>query len=84
MALNLKRPETDRLARELASETGENITRAVTVALHERLERVRGRARGRRLADELDAIAERCAALPVVDYRSEDEVLGYDDRGLPY
>ena len=83
MALNIKDPETDRLARELAGETGESLTTAVAVALRERLERVRGRSRGRNLADELDAIAVRCAALPVLDDRPEDEILGYDERGLP-
>jgi len=38
---------------------------------------------GRRLADELDEIANRCAALPVLDARPADEILGYDERGLP-
>lgn len=83
MSLNVKHEEADRLARELAKETGETITSAVTVALRERLERVRGATRRRRLADDLDAIALRCAALPIVDERSDDDILGYDDRGLP-
>lgn len=83
MALNIKDPETDRLARELSRETGETLTAAVAAALRERLDRVRGRPRGRDLAGELDAIALRCAALPVLDDRPEDAILGYDDRGLP-
>jgi antitoxin VapB len=81
--LSIKDPETDRLARELASATGESLTTAVAVALRERLERVRGRALGQGLVDELDAIAVRCARLPVLDDRPEDEVLGYDEHGLP-
>lgn len=83
MALNIKDAETDRLARELSRATGESLTAAVAVALRERLERVRGRTRGRDLAAELDAIALRCAALPVLDERPEEEILGYDERGLP-
>jgi antitoxin VapB len=83
MALNIKDPEADRLARALASETGESLTAAVTVSLRERLERVRGAAAADALADELNAIALRCAALPVLDDRSEDEILGYDAHGLP-
>jgi antitoxin VapB len=83
MPLNIKDPATDRLARELARTTGESITTAVAVALQERLDRVRGRGRGRDLAAELNAIALRCAALPVVDDRPEDEILGYDEHGLP-
>jgi antitoxin VapB len=81
--LNIKDPETDRLARRLAGVTGETLTKAVTIAVRERLERVMGRRTGRRLADELDEIALRCAALPLLDSRSEDEILGYDDAGLP-
>lgn len=81
--LRIKDPETDRLARELASTTGESLTAAVAIALRERLERVRGRPRGRDLASELDAIALRCAALPVLDERPEQEILGYDEHGLP-
>lgn len=83
MALNIKDPETDRLARELANATGESITAAVATALRERLDRVGGRPRGRDLAAELDAIALRCAALPVLDERPEAEILGYDEQGLP-
>jgi antitoxin VapB len=83
MALSLKDPEADRLAREVAARTGETITAAVVVALRERLARLRGRPRRRRLRDELRDIARRCAELPTLDERSSDEILGYDHRGLP-
>jgi antitoxin VapB len=82
MALSIKDPETDRLARAVARETGETITQAVTKALAERLDRLRRRPR-RRLADELDEIALRCAALPELDPRSADEIIGYDETGVP-
>jgi len=59
MALNIKDPQTDALARELAQTTGETITEAVTVAVRERLERLQAGRRPRRLADELDEIALR-------------------------
>lgn len=39
MALNIKDPEADRLARALAAQTGETITEAVIKALRERLKR---------------------------------------------
>jgi antitoxin VapB len=83
MALNIKDHDADVLARELADATGETITEAVTVAVKERLERLRAGRRRRRLADELDEIAVRCASLPVLDERTEDEILGYDVHGLP-
>lgn len=41
------------------------------------------RRKGRSLADKLDKIAKRCAALPVLDSRLADEILGYDEHGLP-
>ncbi len=83
MALSIKNPEAERLARELARQTGESLTEAILKALHERLQRVMGRRRPLGLADQLDEIAKRCAALPVIDARSEDEILGYDEKGLP-
>jgi antitoxin VapB len=85
MPLNIEDPEAHDLARELAAATGETITRAVTVAIRERLQKVRRgeTATPRRLADRLDEIADHCAALPVLSDRSIDDILGYDDRGMP-
>ena len=83
MALSLKDPEVDRLAREVAARTGETLTAAVAVALRERLARLKGRRRRRPLREELRDIARRCAALPTLDDRSADEIVGYDERGLP-
>ena len=84
MALSFKDPDTDRLAREVARVTGESLTEAVRKALAERLEREQ-RKRGvlPPLADELNEIALRCARLPVLDDRSPDEIIGYDEHGLP-
>jgi len=83
MALSIKHPEADRLARELADATGETLTEAIIRALRERLRREQGRRRGPRLRDEIRAIRRRCAALPVRDHRSPDQILGYDEQGLP-
>lgn len=62
---------------------GERGADAVIRALRNRLERVRRQRSGRRLADDLNDLAVRCAALPVLDPRSADDILGYDDKGLP-
>ncbi|HLX26991.1 MAG TPA: type II toxin-antitoxin system VapB family antitoxin [Casimicrobiaceae bacterium] len=83
MALNIRNPEAEKLAEELSRATGETKTEAVTRALRDRLMRVRRQRRGRRLADELDEIALRCAALPVRDARPADDILGYDEHGVP-
>lgn len=84
MALSLKDPETDRLAREVARLTGESLTEAVRKSLAERLERERLR-RGRPHNDiggRLNEIALHCAALPDFDTRSPDEIVGYDENGM--
>lgn len=83
MALSIKHPEADRLARELAAQTGETLTEAIVVALRERLTRERGRAQTTALRDELAAIRARCAALPRADQRTADQIIGYDEHGLP-
>ena len=82
MAISLKDPEADRLAREVASRTGETLTGAVIVALRERLARLKARRRPRSLRDDLREIGRRCAALPTIDERSADEILGYDEHGV--
>ncbi len=82
MAFNVKNPEADRLLRELTEVTGESLTDAIIVSLRERLDRQR-RLRGATGAATLVEAIDRLAALPVVDDRSEDEILGYDRHGLP-
>ena len=83
MALSIKDPEADRLARELATRMGETLTEAIVVALRERLARETGRSRAMPLGEELASIRRRCAALPVLDTHSPDVILGYARHGLP-
>ena len=83
MALSIKNPEAERLARALARRTGESITDAVIAALRERLKREQGRRKGEDLVNELMEISRRCAALPILDARRPEEILDYDERGLP-
>lgn len=83
MALNIKDPETDRLARELSAATGESITQAVRVAMEERLRRVRASGAEATVRAEIDAIMARAKLLPVLDDRTPDEIIGYDEHGLP-
>ncbi|QSB14933.1 type II toxin-antitoxin system VapB family antitoxin [Natronosporangium hydrolyticum] len=83
MALSIKSSEADRLARELAAATGESLTAAVEAALRERLERARARSRGARITRRLAALSSETRALPVTDSRSPEEIIGYDEHGLP-
>lgn len=82
MALSIKDPETDRLARELAEATGESLTDAIRIALAERLARERRRGR-QGVASDLRRLQERVARLPVLDARPDDDIVGYDEHGVP-
>ncbi|CAN7422602.1 type II toxin-antitoxin system VapB family antitoxin [Pararhizobium sp. LjRoot238] len=82
MALSIKDPETERLAKTLAEKTGETITMATRRALEDRLRRLGNMARRDALLEDLAASRRRFAALPVLDHRSADEILGYDENGL--
>ena len=84
MSLNIKNEETCRLAGELARLTGETMTGAITVALHERLRREKRRRSAGIRVRELRAIAERCARLlgPGPSAVEHGDLL-YDEQGLP-
>lgn len=83
MPLNIKDPATEKSVRELAALTGETVTTAVRRAAEERLQRVRRDRSGRSLGAEILEIGRRCASLPDLDRRTADEILGYDEHGLP-
>ncbi len=82
MPLHISNPEADRLARELARLKGETITEAVVKALRERLRRETGRAQID-LKAEIMAISRRAGRLPRRTERTPEEIIGYDERGLP-
>jgi len=81
MALSIKSAEADELARELARVTGESLTDAVIAALRERLERQRHDRSD--LVERLLAIGASARDLPRLDIRLDDEIIGYDEHGLP-
>lgn len=83
MTLNIKDAETDRLARELAAATGESITVAARRALEERLQRVRARAAVQPTRHLLDELVERGRSRRLKDTRTSEEIVGYDEHGLP-
>lgn len=83
MGLNIKDGEAHRLAAELARLTGESMTKAVTKAIRQRLERERRRRDKHVDRSEIKKIVRRIASRPVLDDRPADEILGYDERGLP-
>lgn len=80
MVLSIKSDEANELARQLARETGESLTTAVTEALRQRLAVVRQRKSRK---DALDRIQQIAQSRTVLDGRSHDEIVGYDADGTP-
>jgi antitoxin VapB len=83
MALSIKSIETEDLARKLAAQTGESLTGAIQKALEERLERLNNSRRSQALTAQIDDILQRVDAMPDLDTRTPDEIIGYDEDGLP-
>lgn len=82
MALSIKDPETEQLARSLAQLTGENITTATKRAIEERLRRLAGQTSKDALLEDMAEIRRRWSEMQVVDDRTPEEILGYDEHGL--
>jgi antitoxin VapB len=81
--MNIKDRRVHELARRLADRRGTSLTTAVHQALEEALARSSPHPQRDARRERLAAIAERCAALPVLDDRHPDDIIGYDARGLP-
>ncbi len=82
MSLNVKNPEAHKLAQAVAKETGETLTEAVTVALRERLARLRKARKQQKLVEEILAISDRFVKQmkgPLIDH----DTFLYDENGLP-
>jgi antitoxin VapB len=83
MPLSIKNEMTEKLARLVARETGESITEAIQASLQERLERLKQQRKSHLLSGQIEDLLRRVDALPRVDMRSEDEILGYGEDGIP-
>ena len=84
MALNIKNAETEKLVRELARRRGQGITEALTDVVRREVERERKRLRPDDMSARMrriDEIVKRYNSLPMLDDRSDDEIIGYNDQG---
>ena len=81
MAISIRNPIAEKLAREVANESGESLTLAIIHSLEDRLEKLQGRRNPNSLLQEIKEIGSRCASLPDIDHRSADEILGYNENG---
>jgi antitoxin VapB len=83
MALSLRNKQLEELARALAYERGESITDAILEALEARLNQLGPVPRLSRDIALMENAALRIAALPVLSGATPDEIIGYDQDGLP-
>jgi antitoxin VapB len=83
MPISIKNPESEALMRRLAKLSGESITDAVHRAVAERVQRLERQAPNEALFEEVSEFALRCARRPVLSGASEEEILGYDEWGIP-
>jgi antitoxin VapB len=83
MPLFIKNKATEQLARQVAGETGESLTAAVQTSLEERWERLKRRRKARILTGQIEDLLRRVDALPSLDSRPENEILGYEEDGIP-
>ncbi len=81
--LNVKDPEAYRLAREISGRTGESLTEVVRKSLRDRLSKEKNRTPDPVVMRKLIEISDRCARRRVLDRRTDEEILGYDEHGLP-
>lgn len=83
MGLSIRNPEVEKLARRVSRRTGETMTEAISKSLKERLARLERDTGQDAVRKRVDKILARVHALPDLDKRTPDEILGYDENGLP-
>lgn len=83
MAMSIKSLEVERLAREIAAKTGDSLTGTIQKALEERLASLSQQRKSQILLSQIEEILQRVDRLPILDSRTANEILGYDENGLP-
>lgn len=83
MTISIRNPEAEQLARELAASSNQTLTEVVLEALRGYRQQQNEQQQRPDLAKRLLAIGAHCAHLPDRDTRSADDIMGYDEHGLP-
>lgn len=83
MAISIRNKQVEALARQLAYERGESITDAILEALEYRLRQLGQAPRMARDLETIENSVKRIAALPELSSGTADEIIGYDQNGLP-
>jgi len=82
MAISIRNPHAEQLARKIAAISGENITQVIIHALENHMERLRGQRIYPDTIEEIMNISSRCSSIPDIDKRTPDEILGYNKIGV--
>ncbi|MBS3779693.1 MAG: type II toxin-antitoxin system VapB family antitoxin [Desulfovermiculus sp.] len=82
MALSIRNPRAEKLAREVAALSGESLTQAIIHALEDRLGELHNSPSQQDLVGEIMKISQQCSELPDADPRDVDEILGYNEDGV--
>ncbi len=82
MALSIRNPQAEKLAKEIIAIDGGNVTQVIINALQDKLDRLRGRTAHTDIAKEIMDISSRCSSIPDIDKRDPDEILGYNSNGI--
>jgi len=82
MALSIRNPYAEQLARQVSSITKENITQTIIKALENRLENLKGKKTIIDVEQQILTISQRCNTLPDMDNRTDEEILGYNKNGV--
>jgi antitoxin VapB len=77
--LYIKNPIAHRLAEQISKRTGGTLSDAVISALEDKVQQT-GQPINRM---KVEALCAKIQSLPVLDPRTPDEILGYDDLGIP-
>ncbi len=83
MGISIKHDEIERLIRELANRRGTSLTEAIGAAVRNELEREGVTMPQESLLDRIRRAQEIIAAAPVLDARTAEEIIGYDEYGVP-
>ena len=80
MSVLIEDAETDMLLTRIREKTGESPAELVRHSLRERLERLSSEEVSERLR-AIREIQDRVAAMPCLDARDPDEIIGYNEHG---
>lgn len=83
MPISIRNVKAESLARDIAGRTGETMTKAIVVALEERLARLRSVRETHGAAQQILNVARRINRRRALDTRSPEAILGYGKHGLP-